>query len=354
MPKIVDKLKVGATGELVAITDSVSDYTAFEVLAHAEDIPKGYSDLLGGNTNKVIPANTEHRFCIRTTTLNKEDSDVVVDWGDGEETRIGTDDVLATSVSEDGEMTISLAHEYKEPGKYIVKVLGRKYFAISYWKGANLTERNHYNLMCRAFDSDLPLRSNLTNISSFCAFALRLKSVKVPSYYNFSSVENASYLFYASGVETVTGLENLLAIVGTSSNMFDSCGLLTNTDAKLPIVSYRGTWAKNFYGCTKLTTAVSSMFYPGITSEEEINVNRLFMNCSSLPAEDLSSIFWGNPKVNWVNTAEAFVGCSEELRAMVPTSWGGTATDIVPVIPYRDKLKELEARLELLESKINN
>ena len=80
MTQVVDKLKVGSTGEIVSIVDSASDYTAFEVLAHSEDIPKGASELLGGSTNKVIPASMEHRFCIRTTELDRKNSDVVVDW----------------------------------------------------------------------------------------------------------------------------------------------------------------------------------------------------------------------------------------------------------------------------------
>ena len=205
--------------------------------------------------------------------------------------------------------------------------------------------------MCRAFDTDLPILSTLMNISSFCAFAKRLKRVNIPSYFNFLAIDDASYLFYASGVEKVTGLKNLLATVSTSSNMFDSCGDLVDVDFKFPYVTYRGTWAKQFYGCSKLAKPTSELFYPGISSNFDLDVKQLFNGCVSLPAEDLAPIFWGNPNIRWTNTAEAFSGCSDELRALVPESWGGTATDVYSATSYDERIKELERRVTALEGK---
>ena len=321
----VDKIKVGATGDIVSLVDNVSDYTAFEVYAHDTDIPVGYSEELRGNITRVIPACMEHRFDIKTTVLDTAESDVIVAWGDGETSYVAKGEFLSTSLNaDDGELNIQLSHVYKTPGKYIVKILGRKYYTFNWPDSTVQEDRFHYNLLCRIFDTDLPICSCITNLSSAGSYARRLKRVRIPSYYNFSNVSNFSYLFYASGVESVMGLKNLIGVCATDSNMFDECTQLKETDFMFPVLATRGSWAKMFAKCGELTTPVSSMFFAGGLANTEINVNNLFLNCAKLPAEDLGDLLWNRPNVIWKNTANAFKGCSDELRALVPASWGGT------------------------------
>jgi hypothetical protein len=41
-----------------------------------------------------------------------------------------------------------------------------------------------------------------------------------------------------------------------------------------------------------------------------------------------ASMLWENTNITWTNTSTAFTGCSDAIRAQVPTSWGGTNTEI--------------------------
>lgn len=329
------KLSDGTVVNYTSIDDdnlkvlSLADYTAFEVYAHSEDIPVGYSEELRGNVNKAIPACMEHRFDIKTTVTDTSKSDVIIDWGDGETSSVSKGEFLKTSLNEeDGELNIQFSHKYKDSGKYIVKIFGKKYYTFNWPDSTVQEERWHYNLLCRIFDTDLPLCSCVTNLASAGSYARRLKKVRIPSYYNFSNVSNFSYLFYASGVESVTGLKNMIGVCGTDSNMFDNCTSLKETDFMFPVLSTRGTWAKMFNSCKELATPVSSMFFAGGLSGTQINVNNLFNGCVKLPAEDLGDILWNRKNVTWINTENAFTGCSNELRALVPVSWGGTNSSI--------------------------
>lgn len=322
---VITKIKVGSTGDIADLVDNTTDYTAFEVYAHNEDIPLGYSEELGGEIKKVIPACMEHRFDIKTTVLDTTESDVVVVWGDGETSSVAEGEFLSTTLNEeDGELNIQFSHVYKDPGKYIVKILGRKYYTFNWPDSTVQEERFHYNLLCRIFDTDLPICSCVTNLASAGSYARRLKRVRIPSYYNFSNVSNFSYLFYASGVESVMGLKNMIGVCATDSNMFDNCTQLKETDFMFPVLATRGSWAKMFSKCYELTTPVSSMFFGGGVANTTINVNNLFQGCAKLPTEDLGALFWNRPNVTWTNTENAFAGCSDELRALVPASWGGT------------------------------
>lgn len=326
---VITKIKIGSTGDLAELVDNTTDYTAFEVYAHNEDIPLGYSEELGGEIKKVIPACMEHRFDIKTTVLDTTESDVVVVWGDGETSSVAEGEFLSTALNEeDGELNIQFSHVYKDPGKYIVKILGRKYYTFNWPDASTGEERYHYNLLCRIFDTDLPICSCVTNLASAGSYARRLKRVRIPSYYNFSNVSNFSYLFYASGVESVMGLKNMIGVCATDSNMFDNCTSLKETDFMFPVLATRGSWAKMFSKCGELTTPISSMFFAGGLTDSQINVNNLFNGCSKLPAEDLGYLFWNRSNVTWTNTATAFTRCSSELRALVPTSWGGTNEDL--------------------------
>lgn len=329
----ISKIKQKGSTEVYDIIDRMSNYTAFEVLANDEELSIETS--VGTYT---VAVGMEHRFTMRSASKTKEELDIIVDWGDGTDTKISEDVVLSFEYSEeDSESTISVSHIYEAPGKYIVKILGSKYFAFSRWKGASNTETKQYNLLCRIFDGDLPVATNVTNLASAASMAPRLNKVNIPAYYNLAQIENLSYLFYASPVTEVLGLANRLSSVATASNIFDNCTYLVNTDFMLPHVTSRGTYRKSFAKCKNLTTPASSMFFAGGIASPEVNVEQLFYGCSSLPAEDLSEYFWGNKNIKWLNTENAFSGCSDELRALVPTSWGGTSTSEEAKLQIQDE-----------------
>ncbi len=59
----------------------------------------------------------------------------------------------------------------------------------------------------------------------------------------------------------------------------------------------------------------------------EANPLMVFMNCPKLKGTPPAKLLWENPNFQYSSTNNAFTGCSDELRAKVPTSWGGTKRD---------------------------
>jgi hypothetical protein len=56
-------------------------------------------------------------------------------------------------------------------------------------------------------------------------------------------------------------------------------------------------------------------------------------------SELLGKYFWNNKKVTWVGTTNTFIYSSDEIRAKVPVSWGGTASDDITEASIDEKLE---------------
>lgn len=313
------------------------DYTAFEVFAHDYVIPVGECEELGGYVNSKVPASMTHSFIIRSN-FNQTDIDVVIDWGDGTIKKL-------SDITPSSNYRYTVSHTYNVNGKYIVKVFGKKYFAFLH--GTTGT-----NILCRIFDYDLPVASHLTNFSSFARATNHLLHVDVSRCENFTkNFSNIALLFAtcqnlisAKGFNVIRNKRNI-----SYGQVFYNNHALKETDF---LFSHNlGGIAGTFYKCMNLEFDVASVFtYFNQDNYQTIDCNNLFSNCSKMHGIIPANKLWNNKKINWTNTIDVFTGCSEEIRAQAPVSWGGTASDDIIEKSDAEKIAELTARLEALEN----
>ena len=58
-------------------------------------------------------------------------------------------------------------------------------------------------------------------------------------------------------------------------------------------------------------------------------MSEVFYGCSKLvlsnnTIDEVAEKLWNNTDIIWKNTSNCFAGCSEEVRAKIPDTWGGT------------------------------
>ena len=321
----------------------LNDYTAFEVFAHDYDIPSGYCEELGGYVTSALTKRMTHKFGIRSQE-QPEKQNVIVDWGDGNITK------LADQTISGGYYYIS--HTYKNNGKYIIKIFGNTYFAIAQGQAFAYLDVNDPNILCRAFDVDLPVASHLKNLSSFCINANHLINVNIPAAFNSSHINNLSCTFFGCrNLLKVTGLPSTNKYNFQYSGVFRECPNLQYTDLSMIHIGYGG-WAWMFAGCNKLSINIEDIFYyPFYTKDQEININSIFLNCYNLSGVVPADKLWNNKDVKWLNTSKAFSGCSG-LIDQIPSSWGGTASDDIIEKSVEQKLSLTNQNLSILEQKI--
>ena len=330
----VDLSQYATSADLRAVESKIGtggQYTAFEVYANGSIIEAGVKDdNLGGNgtPNVTIPASRTHRLRLRTAQPDIAKCDVVIEWGDDQRSIVADGDYVSTSFSAaDNERKYVIEHTYAEDGKYIVKIYGCQYYSIC-TPGGSTSDCEKYNLICRVFDTDLPLASNVTNISSFCAFAIRLLSVRVPSYYDFSRCINIHGIFRGCrNLQSVKGLQNQFLVVNAAARIFADCGSLTELDFTMPAAVTRGQTYNMFQGLSNFEGNIESLIPAGGFLGGTLDANNIFNGCAKMTGIVPAELFWANKRVKWINTSTAFVGCSPEIRAQVPVSWGGTNTN---------------------------
>ena len=99
------------------LTDTIKDYTAFEVYANDSVISPGEHEVLGTITVE-IPIQMTETFALRTTTP-EADSDVVVDWGDGTIQKVKDGEHGGyTGPDGEGRYIAKMTHTYGTAGKY--------------------------------------------------------------------------------------------------------------------------------------------------------------------------------------------------------------------------------------------
>lgn len=379
--------------ENASAAGKVNDYTAFEVFATNKVIPAGtiddqagVGDLLGiegyvGTTieedgvvkpavySREVPIGMIHQFLLRGSTP-KEDQDVVVDWGDGETDSLKNvvpDSAKLTEIDEDtGEATSPYAsssyptvycmtHEYAKPGKYIVRIFGSTYQHIQYdeeAKDENGTKvGKDRNLICRIFDADLPIRSDITNLDHLCTYAYRLLNVNIGgaaakvfmNAFNLSSIFSyCENLLYATGFNKYARYViapsvfyrcyNLLytdfivpSTVNSITGLFVQCGKL-----KLDIAKLLGNNAAEFFDCPQVS--VRRAFYGcGIDTDAFIaNIDtiasKLWNNKTNDILFDGDTPVFAKPYVKSSATKEeknAATAVFKEISDRIPSSWGG-------------------------------
>lgn len=323
--------------------EKLKNYTAFEVFAHNYDINRDSQELMLGGDHIVkwqdIPACMTHRVCIRTGMIEHETSDVVVDWGDGSISTIANGEYLEKTTSvEDKESDYVLEHTYSLNGKYIVKIFGKQYYSICTPSDPN-NEEHKYNLICRILDNDLPLAPCVTNISSLCAYAIRLFSVHVPSYFDLSRIVNIGGIFRGcKNLQSVKGLKNQFINVAAANQIFVDCYSLTELEFTMPTSVSRGFSNEMFRNCIEYAGKIEDLIPSGGFVGGILGANYLFSECRKLTGTVPAEQFWNNPNVTWINTSTAFLDCPEEIRKQVPASWGGLADDSI-IIKNNDNLE---------------
>lgn len=323
-----------------------SDYTAFEVFAHDYDIPVGehvmtIDDQTFANA-RFIPADNTHVMSFRTMTPKPEDCDIVVDWGDGTVETVANGDYLPMDDqhadtdfdTKNGEGNYTFRHTYAKNGKFIVKIYGKNYYSIKSGVGVGNSglEDVIHNLICRAVDWDLPIASNYSNLSNM------VRGAKALLYIN---VDRLKYRYYTNLSGFAQFCINLVKAVGFKrqfttalmQNAFNSCFEMVECDAQLTLRSlYNSASTKMYFNCVKLAVDINSLFpdRPVAMQCAPAEFREVFCNCGSLTGtiKDYNAkVLWNNSEKLWCNTERAFTGCSDELRAQVPESWGGTMSD---------------------------
>lgn len=334
------------------------DYTAFEVYATSELIPAGTIDPDTGIAYAVdVPAGMIHNFKLRSDTV-QGNQDVVIYWGDGESSSLQNgefDSLNDSEFNENGEIEYIVSHEYAAPGKYIVKIIGKKYWGIQ-----SFNSKDRPSILSRVFSDDLPIASNVINLSQFARNTPKLQRVLIPTGMDFfANINNATGIFQQDiNLVSVTNLATKFQHTRYVQHLFNGCSNLVTCDFKLPSNCQKGdAYRQVFNGCPKLAADISALLPERGFAGLSVNILECFKNCYSLTGSVPASKLWEDSRIEWINTDRAFIGCSDAIRAQVPTSWGGTNTEIEAKIQsgYWKKvnqyqLDELSAEVSLLKS----
>lgn len=333
------KLKIKTHDSIIEFTNDLSDASdiqlldllnksAFEVMPNKIEIPSGTIDDVTGLTySKAIPACTMHKMTLRSAQ-EPEECDVVIDWGDGNIEAIK--DMTWTTTNHTVGKSYELAHDYasamtQSSQRFIVKIYGKDYYTFRH----NLYKDN--NLISRIFDSDLPIAKHVTNFASMAFSADRLLKVHFPhSTAPFTYVYNWSSCFNeCPNVVSITGFEDInLRSDAIYDGFMAACGNLVTTDFIFPAGLSR---IQNiFTGDVKLARDINDFFPKQGFSSANIMIRAPFAYCKSITGTVQVDKLWNNPNIVWTfehTTDRPFRLCSDELRAQVPISWGGTASD---------------------------
>jgi hypothetical protein len=352
--------------KLKAANVDTSDYTAFEVMPHKDEIPVGYCEELGANIATAVGANTTQMFTLRTMQLDHTKSDIVVDWGDGYVSVIAAGEFSSDSTIADtsadasaGERNYTVLHDYADNmtadrEKFVVKIYGSQYYniqskSVPSEKPAGVTYL-YSNLMCRVFSEDLPIALHVGNLTGFCEKALLLTSVDANAI-KYRYFEQASQCFrYCENLISATGFKRAFT-KSYCAQMFAACHNLVSSDAQLALDSLRTNAGSGMYtDCINLTTTISSLIPEVFGSYGPYGVQNAFNNCRSLTGTVPANKLWNNPFVTWSNTASCFAKCSDEIRAQVPVSWGGTASNDIIEQSSSKQDAEQNARIAAIET----
>ena len=144
-----------------------------------------------------VPANHILYLQFYCYPKDKKDNDIVIDWGDGQQTIIAESNVSYDNYETENSdiykySGFTISHSYAEEGKFTVKVFGKDYFMLR----CNPAGKADDCIVSRVFDRDLPVASCLRNVSSFAKESKRLLKINVPYGYDFKNITNWSQAFY--------------------------------------------------------------------------------------------------------------------------------------------------------------
>ena len=311
------------------LTDTIKDYTAFEVYANDSVIPPGEHEVLGTITVE-IPVQMTETFALRTTTP-EADSDVVIDWGDGTVQKVKDGEHGGyTGPDGEGRYIAKMTHTYAATGKYVVKVYGKDYFCLSH-APSHVSDAS--NMQCRILAD--PIASHLTNLTAFSYGTLKLVTVQCASYKYLHRTTNHAQMFTNDkNLLSVTGFEDLVMISRGAEGCFQFCENMHTCDFNGVLCSNnpRAMYAM-FQNCYALSVDIGK-FFPTKFVSRALNFTNTFTHMHAMTGTVDPNQFWGDPNIDWQGFSNCFYGCPEAIRSQVPTSWGGTSsTEIVGDLP---------------------
>lgn len=313
-------------GEWKKLNDTFNDYTAFEVYANDSVISPGEHEVLGTITVE-IPVQMTETFALRTTTP-EADSDVVVDWGDGTIQKVKDGEHGGyTGPDGEGRYIAKMTHTYGTTGKYTVKVYGHDYFCLSH-APSHVSDAS--NMQCRILADDLPIASHLTNLTAFAYGTLKLVTVQCASYKYLHRTTNHAQMFTNDkNLLSVTGFEDMVMISRGAEGCFQFCENMHTCDFNGVLCSNnpRAMYAM-YQNCYALAINIGT-FFPTKFVSRALNFTNTFTHMHAMTGTVNAKQLWGDPTIDWQGYNNCFYGCPEEIRAQVPTAWGGTASDPV-------------------------
>ena len=330
----------------------LNDCTAFEVFAHDYNIPVGQHEQLNDYINVTIPASKVSEFILCADEQDSiEHTDLIIDWGDGNiiDLKNNKDQNISFVWNESYNCWyITCQHAYEQNGKYIIKIYGTKYFRFQ--SSSDSTK----NLICRVFDKDLPLAQHIRSFAS--SFKNCLHLTRVNAFYT-------NFVRQATNINSIcSGCKNLISFLGFSNTVnhiitcqsaFAGCENLIETNFKIPLFM-GGSIKSTFHNCKKLEMDLNDLIHTiSFQVVEKISVEKLFLSCKKLFCNNINlfaSKTWNNPNVSWQLPTETkylpFAQCSNELRAQIPESWGGTASNDIIEQSIKSKFIQLQSNIE--------
>jgi hypothetical protein len=345
----------------------LGDYTAFEVYPTSRAYAPGEFQVKGYTNAEEIVASDSHHFKIRSIYTLAE-QDVIIDWGDGTlmDIKNGGDDVI------DEGTEFLVRHKYTELDKpYIVKIYGSTYFGFmcetstsKFDDGTgNAKSYLNHNLMSRIFDKDLPVATCVMNAASMCRYGKRLLSVSLYGHSIIRQVSNWTLCFSAcTNLRSAWGFQDDNLRVTACSEMFANCKAMIKTDFRIPDCPRSESVATSIFNeCNSLECDVLDLLPRGNFLTSPYKIGKVFYNAGKLQInadniEKLGNKLWNNPYVTFTTTTNAFKGkqVSADVKALIPASWGGTASDDIIIKKYSEKITELEAKVVELEALLTN
>ena len=253
-----------------------------------------------------VPAKSFCKNRFYSYAKTREECDIVIDWGDGTVSRVADLDDNSCTLTYHGEAygysSVYVSHTYSDEdcgNKYIVKIYGKDYFMLR----AGNAEAN--NIVCRVFDSDLPMSSNIMNISSCFRNSLRIFKVVVPyGYKPLNTNVNITGLFW--------GCKNL--------RYCDFDDFMLNRPYELSQI---------FRDCQNLECDINNFNSIFMNGSYNQNYGWAFRFCYKLYGVVNPKVYWENPSNDYyyygnVKSYEAFLECAENIREQVPVVWGGS------------------------------
>lgn len=172
------------------------------------------------------------------------------------------------------------------------------------------------------------------NMSSFLRNSKRLLKVKLPEYFNVSSWLNITSLFQGcENLLSLTGFENKFKSLYSLQYVLASTISLQECDLTIPPVLMRKDRA--LYCFAKKCGYVDfDMLFSNnaLAGTKDVDVAQAF-NDATFKVDSVinGSYLWNDHTKNWSNIKACFSNCDKVIRAQVPKSWGGTASDDIIV-----------------------